>query len=180
MIQCASLSIVSASLVRNPENDKSIPAWRKPLDGFFSLRPVTAIVKKTMPPLDRLLMRVTGGRFAVTRSLGMPTLMLTSTGRKSGLARSAPLLYVRSGEDLAVIGTNFGSTSFPAWYLNLMANPNGLVLLDNETFAVTARKATAEEWEKLWEKATHLYGGYEKYKPRVGSREIPILVLLRT
>jgi deazaflavin-dependent oxidoreductase (nitroreductase family) len=166
--------------MKNSERPNSIPAWRKPLDRFFSARPVTAILKKIMPPLDRLLMRLTGGRMAMTRSLGMPTLLLTSTGRKSGLARSAPLLYVRNGMDLAVIGTNFGSTSYPAWYLNLMANPNGSVLLNKETFAVTARKATPEEREKLWEKATRLYGGYDNYKPRVGDREIPILVLSRS
>jgi len=162
------------------KHEKStIPAWRKPLDSLLSSKPCTAALKIFMPPIDRILMRVTGGRFAMTRSLGMPTLMLTTTGRKSGLPRSAPLLYFQHGDDMALVGTNFGGTSHPAWYLNLMDDPNGSVLLGNETFPVTARKATTEERPVLWEKATRVYGGYDKYKPRVGDREIPILVLSR-
>jgi deazaflavin-dependent oxidoreductase (nitroreductase family) len=127
--------------------------------------------------LDRPLMRLTGGRFSLT--LGMPTLLLTTTGRKSGELRSAPLLYMRHGDDLALIGTSFGSISHPAWYLNLMANPQASVLLKKETFEVTAREATPEERPVLWQKATQVYGGYEKYLERAGDRNIPILVLAR-
>jgi deazaflavin-dependent oxidoreductase (nitroreductase family) len=154
------------------------PGWRKPLDALASLKPVSAVLKYCMPVLDRPLMRLSRGRFSLT--YGLPTLLLTTTGRKSGEARSAPLLYIQHGADMALIGTSFGSTKHPAWYLNLMANPRASVLLDGKTLAVTAREATPEEWQKVWLKATRLYSGFEKYKTRVGDREIPILVLTRT
>ena len=155
-----------------------IPAWRKPLDAIASFKPVSAVLKYCMPVLDRPLMRLSRGRFALT--YGLPTLLLTTTGRKSGEARSAPLLYIQHGDDMALIGTSFGSKKHPAWYLNLMAEPRASVLIDRETLAVTARKATPQERQELWLRATQLYAGYEKYKDRVGDREIPILVLTRT
>ena len=154
------------------------PGWRKPLDALASLKPVSAVLKYCMPVLDRPLMRLSRGRFSLT--YGLPTLLLTTTGRKSGEARSAPLLYIQHGNDMALIGTSFGSTRHPAWYLNLMAEPQASVLLDGENVAVTAREATPEERREIWLKATRLYGGFEKYKTRVGDREIPILILTRT
>ena len=154
------------------------PGWRKPLDALASLKPVSAVLKYCMPVLDRPLMRLSRGRVSLT--YGLPTLLLTTTGRKSGEARTAPLLYIQHGDDMALIGTSFGSTRHPAWYLNLMAEPQASVLLDGENVAVTAREATPEERREIWLKATRLYGGFEKYKTRVGDREIPILVLTRT
>ena len=122
-------------------------------------------------------MRLSRGRFSLT--YGLPTLMLTTTGRKSGEPRSAPLLYIQRGDDMALIGTSFGSTKHPAWYLNLMANPQASVLLKGETLDVTAREASPEERQEIWLRATRLYVGFEKYQSRVGDREIPILVLTR-
>ena len=165
------------SMVRNMK-PTGIPFWRKPIDAIASSRPGSAFLKHCMPVLDRPLMRLSGGRLAMT--FGLPTLLLTTTGRKSGRPRSAPLLYLRHGDDLVLIGTSFGSTTHPAWYLNLLANPRASVLLDGATFVVTAREAEPGERPELWRKATHLYGGYEKYKARVGAREIPMIVLSRT
>ena len=165
-------------IMENETKSAETPAWRKPLDAFASLKPVSAVLKYCMPVLDRPLMRLSRGRFSLT--YGLPTLLLTTTGRKSGEPRSAPLLYIRHGDDMALIGTSFGRTTHPAWYLNLLANPQASVLLGGETFAVTARKATPQERQELWLKATLLYGGFEKYETRVGDREIPILVLSRS
>ena len=157
----------------------TIPAWRKPIDAFLSSRPVSAVLRHVMPVLDKPLMRLTSGRFSSTQSMGLPTLLLTTTGRKTGEPRSAPLLYLRHGDDLALIGTSFGNTSHPAWYLNLMANPKASVLLNDESFEVIAREASPEERPVLWQQATQVYGGFEKYLKRVGDREVPILVLSR-
>ena len=164
--------------MENETKSAETPAWRKPLDAFASLKPVSAVLKYCMPVLDQPLMRLSRGRFSLT--YGLPTLLLTTTGRKSGEARSAPLLYIRYGKEMGLIGSSFGSTRHPAWYLNLMAEPQASVLLDRENFAVTAREATPEERREIWLKATRLYGGFEKYKARVGDREIPVLVLTRT
>ena len=164
----------------NKESQKNgIPSWRRPIDAVLSSRPVSAVLRHVMPVLDKPLMRLSGGRFSSTRSMGLPTLLLTTTGRKTGEPRAAPLLYLRHGDDLALIGTSFGNTSHPAWYLNLMANPRATVLLDDESFEVTAREADPEERPVLWQQATQVYGGFEKYLKRVGDRQVPILVLSR-
>lgn len=164
--------------MKNDPRPSQAPGWRKPIDALASLKPVSAALKYCMPVIDRSLMRLSRGRVALT--FGLPTLLLTTTGRKSGEPRSAPLLYIRHGEDIGLIGTSFGSTKHPAWYLNLMANPRATVLIDGETLAMTAREANPEERREIWLRATRLYGGFEKYKSRVGEREIPILVLSRT
>lgn len=152
-------------------------AWRKPIDAIASWKPVSAVLKRTLHHLDRPLMRISKGRLASTQ--GLPTLLLTTTGRKSGQSRSAPLLYIDCAGAPAVIGTSFGSTSHPAWYLNLEAEPRAGVLLDGEAFEVIARAATPEERATIWADATRLYSGFEKYRQRVGDRDIPIMVLER-
>jgi deazaflavin-dependent oxidoreductase (nitroreductase family) len=157
--------------------NSDIPAWRRPIEAIASSKPGAAILRYLSPLIDRPLMRLSGGRFALT--LGLPTLLLTTTGRKSGEPRSTPLLYLEHEDGMAIIGTSFGSTSHPAWYLNLMANPEAEVLLDGEEFPVRAREATDEERTVLWDRATRTYSGFEQYKGRVGERSIPILVLTR-
>lgn len=154
-----------------------IPRWRRPIDAFAGSALGSALLRRFAPVLDRPLMKLTGGRFAMT--FGLPTLLLTTTGRKSGQPRPTPLLYLRLGESLAVIGTHFGSPRHPAWYLNLRDRPEARVTLAGETFAVMAREATPEEYAGLWQQASSLYGGFEKYKARVGERRIPIVVLER-
>jgi len=113
-------------------------------------------------------------------TFGLPTLLLTTTGRKSGQPRSTPLLYLRHGDDLTIIGTRFGSPHHPAWYLNLKSNPAAHVTLHGEEFAVSVREADGEEYDGLWEHARSIYGGFDKYKGRVQGRQIPILVLVRS
>ncbi len=147
------------------------------MDALASTRPVSAVLKRCLHYLDRPLMRLSRGRLATTA--GLPTLLLTTTGRKSGQPRSVPLLYIRMGAELALIGTSFGSTTHPAWYLNLASNPRAGVLLDGEEYSVTAREATPAERTEIWRRATQLYTGFEKYRSRVGDRRIPVLLLAR-
>lgn len=154
-----------------------VPFWLKPIGKFASSRFGAAIFRRVLHRIDRPLLRWTRGRFATT--VGFPTLLLTTTGRKSGQPRSSPLLYIRFGENLAVIGTCYGSEKHPAWYLNLKANPNANIMLHGEEFPVIAREADPREREVIWSQATQVYGGYEKYKARIKDREIPILILSR-
>jgi len=157
---------------------KGIPTWRKPLDALVGSKIGAAIFSRLSPVLDRPLMRLSRGRVAMT--FGMPTLLLTTIGRKSGKRRSTPLLYIKHEDDLVVIGTRFGNPSHPAWYLNLKANPAGEVTLGGQQFPVTMREAREDERPLLWDKATQMYGGFERYAKRVGDRKIPVLVLSRS
>ena len=82
-----------------------------------------SIGKRVAPRVDRFLLKVTGGRGATIGRKGLPTLFLTTVGRKTGKERITPLLYVRDGDRIIVAGSNWGQTHHPAWALNLKASP---------------------------------------------------------
>jgi F420H(2)-dependent quinone reductase len=127
--------------------------------------------------LHTFLYRATGGRIGHTAP-GMPTiLLLDHLGAKSGKKRTSPLLYVRDGEDVAIVASKGGFPKHPAWYHNLMANPDTEVQIRSERRPVHARIATPEERERLWPVAVKMYPGYEDYQARSKGREIPLVVL---
>jgi deazaflavin-dependent oxidoreductase (nitroreductase family) len=103
-------------------------------------------------------------------------LLLDHVGAKSGTLRTTPLLFVEDGEDLLLIASKGGFPSHPAWYHNLIANPDTTVQVGAERRPVHARVATEPEREHLWALADAAYGGYKDYRARAG-REIPLVVL---
>ena len=121
------------------------------------------------------LYRASGGRL-LGRVAGMPVLLLTTTGRRSGKPRTAALTYFRDGADLVVIGSFGGSDLPPAWWLNLQRDPQASVLIGGTTSRVTARAATAEEHDRLWPLVTTTHPGYARYQERT-ARLIPIVML---
>lgn len=125
--------------------------------------------------VDRWLIKATKGKFNST--LAWPCLLLTTKGAKSGLPRTVSLVYLREGDDIILIASKGGNLKHPAWYLNLIANPEVEVLLDGKSLTYSAHIATGRERDKLWAKAVELYTGYETYKERAGEREIPVVVL---
>jgi deazaflavin-dependent oxidoreductase (nitroreductase family) len=128
--------------------------------------------------LDRGVLRLSGGRTtAVGLMAGLPVLMLTTIGAKSGQLRTVPLVGIPEGERIVVIASNFGQTHHPAWYHNLKKNPQATVKMAGRSGDYVAREAKGKEYERLWKKAVALYAGYAAYKARTGGRQIPILVL---
>ena len=121
------------------------------------------------------LYRLSGGRLMgkVGRA---PVLLLTTTGRKSGQSRTAPVLYLADGERLVVIGSNAGYERPPAWALNLEAHPEAEVQVGSRRRAVRGRIAEGEEREDLWRRANAQYGGFEEYRERT-DRKIRVFVL---
>jgi deazaflavin-dependent oxidoreductase (nitroreductase family) len=109
---------------------------------------------------------------------GTQTLLLTTTGRKSGQERVAPLIYGRSGDDYLVVASKGGAPEPPAWYVNLSADPNVEVQVKGERFPATARVATADEKPALWKTMTAEWPSYDEYQTKT-DREIPIVVLER-
>jgi F420H(2)-dependent quinone reductase len=125
-----------------------------------------------------LLYRTTGGRLGHTiPGMGGRMLLLDHVGAKSGAKRTSPLLYIRDGENVFVIASKGGFPKHPAWFHNLMANPDTTVQIGSERRPVHARVATAEERERLWPIAVKTYHGYADYQARSGGREIPIVIL---
>jgi deazaflavin-dependent oxidoreductase (nitroreductase family) len=109
-----------------------------------------------------------------------PVMLLTTTGAKSGLPRTLPLLYVTDGEQLILMASNYGKTSHPAWFRNLTANPKVEVLAGRRSGTYTASKLTdASERARAWELALDQYAGYADYEVRAGDRTIPLVRLER-
>ncbi|TCJ15954.1 nitroreductase family deazaflavin-dependent oxidoreductase [Rubrobacter taiwanensis] len=125
--------------------------------------------------LHTLVYRLTGGRVA-GRFRGGGILLLTTTGRKSGKRRTAPLLYVPDGDALVVVASKGGAPNHPAWWLNLRANPEAEVEVSGRKLRVRATEATGPERGRLWQKAVEAYPPYEDYQKKT-SREIPVVVL---
>lgn len=119
--------------------------------------------------------RATGGRLMgkVSRA---PVLLLTTTGRRSGALRTAPVLYIRDGESYIVIGSNAGNDRGPAWALNLQAIPEAEVQVRGARQPVIAHLATGHERSRLWQLMNDQYTGFDEYMQST-SREIPVFVL---
>jgi F420H(2)-dependent quinone reductase len=141
----------------------------------MKLRPAAI---RAMGRSHRAVYRLTGGRL-LGRVAGMPVLLLTTTGRRSGRARTTPLTYFEVGEDLVVVASNGGEDSPPAWWLNLCALPEATITVATDTHPVTARAATDEEHERLWPMITTTHPGYAGYARRT-HRPIPVVVLSRS
>ena len=119
--------------------------------------------------------RATGGR--VGGKVGRaPVLLLTTTGRKSGQRRTAPVVYLADGERMIVIGSNAGNDRVPAWALNLKANPDAEVEVGRKRTPVRARVAEGEERADLWRKSNDQYAGFDDYEKRT-NRDIALFVL---
>jgi deazaflavin-dependent oxidoreductase (nitroreductase family) len=108
------------------------------------------------------LYRLSGGRLMNKVGDG-PVLLLTTTGRKSGEQRTAPVLYLEHGEAMILIDTNGGNERLPGWSHNLTALPRAEVQIGREKTAVTARVAVGAEREELWRACNEQYSGFDEY-----------------
>jgi deazaflavin-dependent oxidoreductase (nitroreductase family) len=112
-------------------------------------------------------------------SKGTSILILTTIGRRSGEARSTPLIYGRWGEKYLVVGSRGGAPAPPAWYLNLEANPQVTLQVRGDRFAARARSATVAEKPELWKIMTSTWPDYDAYQKKT-EREIPVVILGRS
>jgi deazaflavin-dependent oxidoreductase (nitroreductase family) len=118
----------------------------------------------------------TGGQDGHEWRPGVPTLLLTTTGRKSGIKRRTALIYGRDTGDYVVVASKGGSPEHPAWYLNLQDDPSVEVQVFDQTFRGTARTATGAERERLWALMRRIWPSYDDYQTRT-DREIPVVVI---
>lgn len=126
-------------------------------------------------PADRLVARLTRGRVV---ALGLvPSLLLTTTGRRSGQPRDNPLLYVPDGDAYVVTGSNWGSTRQPNWALNLLAQPEATVTVGGTRVRVRARRVEGAERDRLWGLLVAQWPAYRTYLRRAGGREIHVFRL---
>ena len=119
--------------------------------------------------------RGTGGEIGYLWN-GVPTLLLTVTGRRSGEARTSALIFARDGDDYLVVASMGGAPMHPKWYLNLQSQPAAEIQVRDKRMTVTARTATPEEKPRLWRLVTDVWPNYDVYQTRT-ERDIPVVVL---
>ena len=107
---------------------------------------------------------------------GVPTLLLTTTGRRTGEPRTSALIFGRDGDDYLVVASMGGMPQHPAWYLNLSANPQVEIQVRADRLSARARTAASDEKPRLWQIMRELWPNYDEYQSRT-DREIPVVVL---
>ena len=136
---------------------------------------LTRVAVLWMTGMNIVAYRLSGGR-AAGRVGGASLCLLTTTGRRSGQARTVSLLYVRDGANLVVVASRGGMSAPPAWYLNLKADPNATVRLGSTTQPVRAHFATEDQRARYWPMLTAAYPHFDAYQART-SRRIPVVIL---
>lgn len=136
---------------------------------------VGCLVMRASPAIDRWLLRASGGRFSL--AIGYPMLLLTTTGARSGLARSTPVAYSTDDENITLAIFMFGSPTYPAWLHNIRKNPRVSVLAGKRSGDYLASEAEGAERDRLWARSLEMYRGYEDGQRWAGSRHIPVVVL---
>ena len=157
---------------------KPANAFQRIVQAVGSSRPGAWLFSKTLYQPDKMLFKVSGGRLTVpTLVAGLPVVMFTTTGAKTGKRRTMPLLGIPVGEDLAVIGSNYGQKNTPGWVYNLEADPSATVGYRDRSVEVVARRADETETDRVFDLASAVYPGYAKYRVRADHRAIRVFVL---
>ena len=107
---------------------------------------------------------------------GVPTLLLTTTGRKTGEPRTNALIFGRDGDDYLVVASMGGAPTHPNWYRNLLAQPSAQIQVQGDRMSVTARTAGDADKPRLWKIMTEGWPNYDVYQSRT-DRVIPLVVL---
>ena len=143
--------------------------------------PIVGRIIKIASRLNTRLYKLTGGRLGGTWRVGAalkkptPVCLLTSTGRKSGEARTVPLLYLTDGDDIVVVASQGGLPKNPAWFYNVRADPSVQIQIGSDTRPYTARIAGDAERAELWPRLVQLYADFDTYAAWT-DRVIPVVI----
>ena len=147
------------------------------------LAPWTRTQERLVSPIIRVMTllnvwayRLTGGRVGGTFLQGAPVCLVTVKGKRSGTLRTVALLYVTAGDDVVLVASKGGMSHHPAWYHNMIANPDVEVQIGSTTRRMRARRASSAEKVALWPRLIAMYRDYDDYQART-TREIPVMIL---
>jgi deazaflavin-dependent oxidoreductase (nitroreductase family) len=145
---------------------------------FAASTPGSWLFARVLHRIDRPVYRLTRGRHTFASLVsGIPVVMLTTRGVRSGVPRTVPVLGLPTDDGLAVIASNFGQERHPAWYHNLRANPEGKVRVNGVTRAFRASEAEGEVRARIWQEGLRVYPGWSQYERRASNRRIAVFVL---
>ena len=154
------------------------PNWfQRAIQRLAATRLMAGVLSPILAHFDRTFDRVSRGRINLTQSLsGLPVVMLTTLGAKTGRKRSVPLVAIPDGDNVLLIASYFGRQHHPAWYHNLIAHSQAWLTAQRHTAEYVAREVLESERDTCWQRAVSLYAGYAAYKRRA-KRLIPIMLL---
>jgi deazaflavin-dependent oxidoreductase (nitroreductase family) len=159
-------------------NDHQPRMWQKGIQKFASSKTGAWTFSRILHYLDDAILKLTDNQKSLTSILsGVPVIVLTSIGAKSGEPRSVPLLGLEKDKNIILIASNWGQAHHPGWYYNLKANPEAQLSIGWRVGFYIARDATDVERDEYWEEAINMYAGYAEYKKRAVTRKIPMFVL---
>lgn len=140
--------------------------------------PGSWVFARVLQRIDQPVYRLSGGRHTFANLVsGIPVVMLTTTGARSGVPRTVPVLGLPTVDGLVVIASNFGQARHPAWYHNLRANPEGQVTVDGVTRDFRATEARGDQRARIWREGLKVYPGWSEYARRAPNRTIAVFVL---
>jgi deazaflavin-dependent oxidoreductase (nitroreductase family) len=152
--------------------------FQKLMRRFASSGPGSWIFARIAHRIDRPIYRLTNGKHTFGSLItGLPVVMLTTTGAKTGQQRTVPVLGLPTDDGFAVVASNWGRQSHPGWYYNLRANPGGELSVNGERRRFRAVEATDDRRRRIWEAGLRIYPGWTQYETRSGERQIVIFVL---
>ena len=153
-------------------------ALQRGLRRFAASGPGSWLFARILDRLDRLTFRATKGKHMLSSVFSaLPVAMVTTTGVRSGQARTVPLLAIPTEDGLAIIGSSYGRPKHPAWRHNLRANPEGEVDVVGRRWAFRAVEVEGERRERIWNEALRTYPGFSTYARRCAPRRISVFVL---
>jgi deazaflavin-dependent oxidoreductase (nitroreductase family) len=152
-------------------------AFQRMIQRFGQTRLGTEVLSRSLRTLDLLVNRLTKGRTTFAGVVGgFPIVMLTTTGARSGRPRTNPVTGIPIGENLAVLGANYGLGVIPAWVHNLRSSPQAELTYREHMVGVVAQEVSGTEAEAIFEAAYRIYPGYAEYRKRF-TVPIPVFVL---
>jgi deazaflavin-dependent oxidoreductase (nitroreductase family) len=151
---------------------------QKVLRRFAASGPGSWLFARILHHIDRPVHRLTRGRYTFASLVaGIPVVMLTTTGAKSGKPRTVPVLGIPVEGGVAIIASNFGQERHPAWYHNLRAHPDAETVVDGTHRNVRAVEANDERRAQIWQQGLRVYPGFDQYERRATHRRITVFVL---
>jgi deazaflavin-dependent oxidoreductase (nitroreductase family) len=140
--------------------------------------PMSLVPARALPRIDRVFYRLSRGHTTFSAWVsGLPIVMLTTTGARTGQPRSLPVLGLPDGDRLVVIASNYGRPGNPGWYHNLLAHPRVVVGWKGSAVQMRARELKGEERQRHIARGLEAYPWWEQYHRRAAPRQIPVIML---